>query len=229
MAERPDHGGAGRPATLLLRHYGIAAQIEPLASEEARTDEVQPGFGRTGAHMWGFQRNGIVPDLATLGKPMGNGFPIGAVVGRQEPMERFGQTARYSNTFAGNTVGIAAADAVLTVLQRDDIPGHAARMGARLCDGLRTLAVRHEMLRAVRHAGLFIGVDIGTADTPSRQRRRMALDVVNGMRDEGVLISTTGANEDTLKIRPPLVCQPEHADRFIETLGKVLGRVESER
>ncbi len=192
-------------------------------------DEVQPGFGRTGAHMWGFERHGIVPDLATLGKPMGNGFPIGAVVGRRDPMESFGQTARYSNTFAGNTVGIAAADAVLTVLQRDDIPGQVTRIGARLRDGIGALADRHEMLRAVRQAGLFIGVDIGTSDSPAQQRRRMALDVVNGMRDEGVLISTTGANEDTLKIRPPLVCQPDHVDRFIETLNRVLGRVSNER
>lgn len=192
-------------------------------------DEVQPGFGRTGSHMWGFQRHGIVPDLATLGKPMGNGFPIGAVVGRRDPMESFGQSARYSNTFAGNTVGIAAADAVLTVLKRDDIPGRALRMGARMCDGLGTLAHRHAMLREVRHAGLFIGVEIGTADTPAQQRRSLALDVVNSMREEGVLISTTGANEDTLKIRPPLVCQPDHVDRFIETLDKVLGRIESEQ
>ncbi|AWI85912.1 aspartate aminotransferase family protein (plasmid) [Alloyangia pacifica] len=192
-------------------------------------DEVQPGFGRTGSHMWGFQRHGIVPDLATLGKPMGNGFPIGAVVGRRDPMESFGQTARYSNTFAGSTVGIAAADAVLTVLKRDDIPGHAVRMGARMCDGLATLGERHAMLQEVRHAGLFIGVDIGTADTPAHRRRSMALDVVNSMRDEGVLISTTGANEDTLKVRPPLVCQPDHIDRFIETLDIVLGRVASEQ
>ncbi|WP_411970734.1 aminotransferase class III-fold pyridoxal phosphate-dependent enzyme [Mesorhizobium sp. BR-1-1-10] len=85
-------------------------------------DEVQPGFGRTGAHMWGFERHEIAPDLVTLGKPMGNGFPIGAVVGRRAPMEQFGATSRYSNTFAGNTVGIATADAVLTILQRDQIP-----------------------------------------------------------------------------------------------------------
>lgn len=85
-------------------------------------DEVQQGFGRTGAHMWGFERHGIVPDLVTLGKPMGNGFPIGAVAGRKAPMEQFGATARYSNTFAGNTVGIATTDAVLTILQRDQIP-----------------------------------------------------------------------------------------------------------
>ena len=186
------------------------------------SDEVQPGFGRTGAHMWGFERHGIVPDLATLGKPMGNGFPIGAVVGRRDPMESFGQTARYSNTFAGNTVGIATADAVLTILQRDGIPQHAHAMGERLREGLEKLAQRHETLAGIRNAGLFFGIDIGAAGTSEADRRRLALDVVNAMRDDGVLISTTGANEDTLKVRPPLVCQDEHADRFLEALDAAL-------
>ena len=103
---------------------GVAAVRE--AGGLVIADEVQPGFGRTGAHMWGFERHGIVPDLVTLGKPMGNGFPIGAVVGRRAPMEQFGATARYSNTFAGNTVGIATADAVLTILQRDQNPPERA-------------------------------------------------------------------------------------------------------
>lgn len=105
-------------------------------------DEVQPGFGRTGAHMWGFQHHGIVPDLVTLGKPMGNGFPIGAVVGRKAPMERFGVTARYYDTFAGNTIGIACADAVLTIIERDGILDHVQAMGARIHKGLEALATR---------------------------------------------------------------------------------------
>ncbi|GAA4226899.1 4-aminobutyrate aminotransferase-like enzyme [Sagittula marina] len=190
-------------------------------------DEVQPGFGRTGEHMWGFQRHGIVPDLATLGKPMGNGFPIGAVVGRRDPMESFGTTARYSNTFAGNTVGIATAEAVLTILQRDDIPGNALAMGQRLRQGLESLATSQEMIGEIRNAGLFCGVDIGRPDATPLQRRKAALDVVNAMRDDGVLISTTGANEDTLKIRPPLICAGDHVDRFLETLEGALKRVAS--
>ncbi|PZN92272.1 MAG: aspartate aminotransferase family protein, partial [Hyphomicrobiales bacterium] len=153
-------------------------------------DEVQPGFGRTGRHMWGFQRHGVAPDLATLGKPMGNGFPIGAVVGRHAAMDRFGGTARYSNTFAGTTVGIATADAVLRVLQRDRIPQNALAMGERLASGLEQLANQSNGIRAVRHAGLFFGIDIGLEGMPASGRRVMALNVVNTMRDEGVLIST---------------------------------------
>lgn len=188
-------------------------------------DEVQPGFGRTGVHMWGFEQHEIVPDLVTLGKPMGNGFPIGAVIGRRDPMERFGATARYSNTFAGNTVGIATANAVLTILQRDRIPQNALAMGQRIRTGLEEISKRHDAIRAVRNAGLFVGVDIGAEGAPAAGRRAMALDVVNTLRDDGVLISTTGANEDTLKVRPPLVCRAEHVDIFLASLERALVKV----
>lgn len=188
------------------------------------SDEVQPGFGRTGAHMWGFEQHGIVPDLVTLGKPMGNGFPIGAVVGRHGPMEQFGQTARYSNTFAGNTVGIATADAVLTILQRDRILDSVVRVSQHLRHGLEQVAREVPGIRAIRNAGLFFGVDIGREGSSPAQRRAMALDVVNAMRDDGVLISTTGENEDALKIRPPLICQTEHADMFLAAFRKALAR-----
>lgn len=188
-------------------------------------DEVQPGFGRTGSHMWGFERHGIVPDLVTLGKPMGNGFPIGAVVGRQQPMDMFGHTARYSNTFAGNTVGIATADAVLTVLQRDSILASVLNVSQRLRSGLEALAIQAPGIRAIRNAGLFFGVDIGLDGSSNSDRRAMALDVVNTMRDDGVLISTTGENENTLKVRPPLVCQNEHVDLFLAAIRSALDRV----
>lgn len=138
-------------------------------------DEVQPDFGRTGGHMWGFQRHGVAPDLATLGKPMGNGFPIGAVVGRHAAMERFGGTARYSNTLAGTTVGIATADAVLRVLQRDRIPQNALAMGERLASGLeqlplsRTASARCAM-PGLRQAGSTlarqVSVDVDLAHVP---------------------------------------------------------------
>nr|WP_295885291.1 aspartate aminotransferase family protein [uncultured Devosia sp.] len=188
-------------------------------------DEVQPGFGRTGAHMWGFERHGVVPDLVTLGKPMGNGFPIGAVVGRRAPMDKFGATARYSNTFAGNTVGIATADAVLTILQRDRIPRNVLAMGERLRAGLEDIARQHQALRAIRNAGLFFGIDMGLETTPPAQRRALAVDVVNAMREDGVLISTTGAHEDILKVRPPLVCQAEHVDLFLASMERAVAQV----
>ncbi|WP_019937102.1 aspartate aminotransferase family protein [Bordetella sp. FB-8] len=188
------------------------------------SDEVQPGFGRTGAHMWGFERHGVVPDLVTLGKPMGNGFPIGAVVGRKWAMDRFGATARYSNTFAGNTVGIAAADAVLTVLQRERVPQHALAVSEYMKAGLIELAGKSQGIRAIRNAGLFFGVDLGRPQDDCAKRRSITLNVVNLMREDGVLISSTGANEDTLKIRPPLVCTNDHVDQFLQAFKGVLGK-----
>lgn len=202
---------------------GVAAVRE--AGGLVIADEVQPGFGRTGTHMWGFERHGIVPDLVTLGKPMGNGFPIGAVVGRKAPMDRFGNTARYSNTFAGNTVGIATADAVLTILQRDGIPQNALAMGQRLRTGLEKLAKQQPFIHAIRNAGLFFGIDMGAEGTPAAGRRAMALNVVNAMRDDGVLISTTGANEDSLKVRPPLICEAQHVDLFLAAMERALIKV----
>ncbi|MBN9008087.1 MAG: aminotransferase class III-fold pyridoxal phosphate-dependent enzyme [Rhizobiales bacterium] len=186
------------------------------------SDEVQPGFGRTGEHMWGFERHGVIPDLVTLGKPMGNGFPIGAVVGRRQPMDRFGAAARYSNTFAGNTVGIAAAAAVMTILQRENILHNAVAMSGLIKSGLEALAAKSIGIRAIRNAGLFFGVDIGLPDDKAVRRRSMALNVVNIMRNERVLISTTGENEDSLKIRPPLICKEEHVAQFLKVIESAL-------
>jgi len=202
---------------------GVAAVRE--AGGLVISDEVQPGFGRTGDHLCGFERHGVVPDLVTLGKPMGNGFPIGAVVGRHAPMDRFGNTARYSNTFAGNTIGIVTADAVLTILQRDQIPQNAFAMGLRLRAGLEQLAQKQPGIRAIRNAGLFFGVDMGTEGMAPAARRAMALDVVNTLRDDGVLVSTTGANEDALKVRPPLICQAEHVNLFLAAVDRALVKV----
>ncbi len=185
-------------------------------------DEVQPGFGRTGAHFWGFERHGCVPDLVTLGKPMGNGFPIGAVVGRCGPVERFGVTARYSNTFAGNTVGIATADAVLTILQRDNILANVSAVSKDLRTGLEEIAGRTCGILGIRNAGLFFGIDIGLEESAPAECRAMALNLVNAMRNNGVLISTTGANEDVLKVRPPLVCQAEHVELFLRSFEDAL-------
>jgi len=206
---------------------GVAAVRE--AGGLLIADEVQPGFGRTGSHMWGFERHKVVPDLVTLGKPMGNGFPIGAVVGQREPLDRFGNTARYSNTFAGNTVGIATANAVLTILQRDRIQQNALAMGQRLRAGLEKIAQQQPGIRAIRNAGLFFGVDMGGKDMAPHAQRAFALDVVNTLRDDAVLVSTTGENEDALKVRPPLICEAEHVDLFLAAVERALAKVADAR
>ncbi|PTQ12118.1 aspartate aminotransferase family protein [Sphingomonas oleivorans] len=185
-------------------------------------DEVQPGFGRTGSHMWGFQRHDVVPDIVTLGKPMGNGQPIAGLLTRHDVVQEFGRNTRYFNTFAGNTVSCAAAVAVLDVIERDGVMENARKVGGYLREQVGALAVRHECLGDVRGAGLFVGAEIvADRETRAPDRARTAR-VVNAMRENGVLISACGANHNILKIRPPLIFTETNVDLFVDVLDKAL-------
>jgi 4-aminobutyrate aminotransferase-like enzyme len=180
-------------------------------------DEVQPGFGRLGSHLWGFERAGLEPDVVTLGKPMGNGHPVAAVVARPELTAAFAAQSRYFNTFGGNPVAIAAAQATLDVLRDERLPENAERVGRRLAEGIRALPHVAE----VRGAGLFLGVDLVGPD--GRPDEPFTLAVVEAMKQRRVLIATAGAGNTTLKIRPPLPFDDADADRLLEALAEVLG------
>lgn len=185
-------------------------------------DEVQAGFARTGSSMWGFQRHGLEPDIVTMGKPMGNGHPIAAMVARPEVLERFGREARYFNTFGGNPVSAAAAMATLSVIEDEGLQANAASTGQYLRAGFRQLAERHELIGDVRGDGLFIGVELVTdraAKTPAKQATHR---FVNRMRDEHVLLSATGLHGNVLKLRPQLPFGREHADILLAAADKVL-------
>jgi 4-aminobutyrate aminotransferase-like enzyme len=188
-------------------------------------DEVQPGLGRTGEGWWGFERMGIVPDVVTLGKPLGNGYPIGAVVTRREIAEAFFATGRYFNTFAGNPVASAAGLAVLDVIESEGLQDNARRIGARIRDGLGELARRHEIIGEVRGAGLLLGVEL-VADRATRAPAgKETRHVINEMCRRGVLVGLTGPNRlarNILKIRPPLVAGDADVDRLLATLDGVL-------
>ena len=183
-------------------------------------DEVQPGFGRTGAAMWGFVRHGLVPDMVSLGKPMGNGYPVAGLVMRPEVVADFGAKARYFNTFGGNAVAAATASAVLDVIEGEGLMSNAARTGAIFRDGLEGLARRYACLGVVRGAGLFLAVDV--VDTNGNPDRAGAARIVNRLREARVLISATGKAGHVLKIRPPLVFGAEHVDIFLDRLDGVL-------
>jgi 4-aminobutyrate aminotransferase-like enzyme len=187
-------------------------------------DEVQPGFGRTGEAMWGYQRHGLVPDMVTLGKPMGNGYPVAAVVMRPEVLAEFGARARYFNTFGGNAVAAATAGAVLDVIEAEGLIENARVVGGHLRAGLDDLAARHESLGPIRSAGLFVGAEIVTGDDPLAADATFAATVVNRLREARVLISATGPRANVLKIRPPLVFSKENADLFLDRLDKALVR-----
>ncbi len=180
-------------------------------------DEVQPGFARTGEAMWGFQRHGIVPDLVVMGKPMGNGMPIGGVAVRPEVVEEFGRQIRYFNTFGGNSVCVAAAAAVLDVIEAEGLLDHARTVGRYLLDTLTAVAATTPRIAAVRGAGLYAGVDFilpGTTEPDGDT----AIRVVNALRERHVLISATGPHGSTLKIRPPLPFAAEHVDQLADQL-----------
>jgi 4-aminobutyrate aminotransferase-like enzyme len=177
-------------------------------------DEVQAGHGRSGEHLWMFASYGISPDLVTLGKPMGNGYPVAAVVARGEIVDRFAAQTRVFSTFGGNPVAARAALAVLDVLEDERLVENAARVGARLRGALEELRGRSS-ITAVRGRGLLIGVELRDATSAER--------VVNALRDGGILIGRTGRGGNVLKIRPPLVFRDEHADILVEALGRALG------
>ncbi|MCW5761441.1 MAG: aminotransferase class III-fold pyridoxal phosphate-dependent enzyme, partial [Phenylobacterium sp.] len=186
-------------------------------------DEVQAGFGRVGPQMWGFARHGLVPDIVTMGKPMGNGHPVAGLVVRHEHAAAFGAAVRYFNTFGGNPVSCAAAMAVLKVIQGERLAENSGVVGDRLRAGLDALRQRHSRVGEVRGAGLFIGVDL---ERPSGEPApEAATAVVNHMRDAGVLISATGPGGNILKIRPPLVFKPEHADILLGALSEALDAI----
>lgn len=190
-------------------------------------DEVQPGFGRTGEHMWGFQRHGVIPDIVTLGKPMGNGQPIAGLLATADALEEFGRHSRYFNTFGGNTVSCAAALAVLKTIEQDGLVQNAARVGNVLRDGIADLASRHEGIGDVRGAGLFVGVELVSDRNTRMPDRWLTSQVVNRMRDKGVLLSACALGHNVLKIRPPLVLTADQAGVVIEALDAALTEARS--
>jgi 4-aminobutyrate aminotransferase-like enzyme len=184
-------------------------------------DEVQSGFGRLGSHMWGYQKLGVVPDIVTLGKPMGNGHPLAGVIARRELVERFTERNMYFNTFAGNPVSAAVGMAVLDVLEGERLMDNAVRVGQYTLDRIGRLADKHPLIGDVRGAGLFFAVDLVRDRKTKAPAAEEAKRLVNMMRDRGVLISRIGPSDNILKIRPPMPFSTENADFLVDTLDGV--------
>lgn len=188
-------------------------------------DEVQPGFARTGDAFWGFARHGVVPDLVTTGKPMGNGVPVSAMAARSEVLAAFAGSIPYFNTFGGNPVSIAAAQAVLAVIEEERLQERAAATGARFLAELRALTADHPLIGDVRGAGLYVGVDVVTDRVTMAPSSSVALDLVEGLRDRRVLTSVCGAGGNVLKLRPPLVFSDDDVDWFCSAFAEALDDV----
>ncbi|QCK87762.1 aminotransferase class III-fold pyridoxal phosphate-dependent enzyme [Phreatobacter aquaticus] len=192
-------------------------------------DEVQPGFGRTGEGMWGFARHGLVPDMVTMGKPMGNGHPVAGMAARPDILESFGRTTRYFNTFGGNPVSCAVGMAVLDVIESENLIANAKAVGRHMLEGLRMLAERHELIGDVRGTGLFIGVELVTDRLTRAPATDATSNLVNGLREKRILISAAGPHANVLKIRPPLVFSRDNADLFLTAMDDVLGAIAHRR
>jgi 4-aminobutyrate aminotransferase-like enzyme len=199
--------------------------LKRLLEEEGAllvADEVQCGFGRSGSNLWSFRASGITPDFVTLGKPMGNGHPVAAVVTRREIAERFAHKGDMFSTFGGNPVACRAALTVLDIIESEGLVSRALDVGSHLRKGLGGLKSRHPAIGDVRGVGLLVGVEMVNDPETRESDSRMASSIMNGMRERGVLIGSTGPAGNVLKIRPPLVLTHEEADAIVAGLDACL-------
>ena len=191
------------------------------------SDEVQVGFGRLGTDFWGFQQGGVVPDIVTMGKPMGNGQPIAAVVTTREIADAFDQGMKYFNTFGGNPVSCAIADAVLDEIEDRGLQEHALRTGGRFLAHLQSLMDSHDRIGDVRGEGLYLGVEFVRDRATKEPNAALTSAVCERMRERGVIVYPNGVHGNCLKIKPPMTFSDADAARFVETLDIVLQQLPS--
>ncbi|MHB8509099.1 MAG: aminotransferase class III-fold pyridoxal phosphate-dependent enzyme [Candidatus Dormibacteria bacterium] len=230
---------AGRPPAALLAEslMGSGGQIvyppgylrEVFASVRDAgglciSDEVQVGFGRLGTdHFWGFEFHDVVPDIVTMGKPIGNGYPMAAVATTREIAEAFDTGMRYFNTFGGNPVACAVGMAVLDVIEDEGLQERAARVGAEFQAELARLTARHEIIGDIRGQGMYLGIELVSDRVTRTPAKQEAYLISERMKDEGVIVYPNGVLDNVLKIKPPLVFGSEHVELFTSTLDRILG------
>ena len=193
-------------------------------------DEVQVGFGRVGTHMWAFQTYGedLVPDIVTLGKPMGNGHPIAAVITTPEIAASFGATGvEYFNTYGGNPVSCAVGNAVLDVIEKENLMQHAVTVGQLLLEGAKKLGEKYDIVGDVRGRGMFVGIDL-VKDRKTREPHTAAAQhVLTRFKEEHILLQSDGPHNNVLKFKSPLAFSQDNAATFLQTLDKVLAEISS--
>ena len=215
--------GCGGQMPLPADYLKLAYAMVREAGGVCVADEVQTGFGRVGSHFWSFELSGVVPDIVTMGKPMGNGHPIGAVVTRPEIAVAFNSGMEYFNTFGGNPVSCAIGLEVLRVIEDEDLQRNALETGAYWLECLNALKAEFRIIGQVRGAGLFLGIDL-VRDLETREPAGWeAAYIAERMKGRGVLVSTEGPGHNVLKLKPPLIFRREHVDLFVEVLAGVLG------
>ena len=190
-------------------------------------DEVQTGFGRTGNALWAFERQGVVPDIVVLGKPMGNGHPMGAVVCRRDIAEKFANGMEFFATFGGNPVSCAMGQAVLEVIRKDQLQAHALAVGNALLEGLTQLKERHGLIGDVRGTGLFAGIELVLDRNTREPAPEQAKALVNRLRHRGILTGTDGPFNNVVKLKPPMVVSRDDMGFFLRALDQELAQLNS--
>jgi 4-aminobutyrate aminotransferase-like enzyme len=188
-------------------------------------DEVQAGLARSGKHMWAFQRHDVVPDLVTLGKPLGGGHPLAGLVAQPRHLDAFGRATRYFNTFGGNPVSAIVGSTVLDVIRQEQLMANADRVGEMLTAGLRDIASRHPLIGDVRGSGLFVAIDLVEEPRTKGPATSQAARLMNLLRENGVLVGLCGPALNCLKIRPPLCLTSSQATRVLEGVDSCLVRL----
>lgn len=185
-------------------------------------DEVQVGFGRVGSHFWAFETQQVVPDIVVMGKPIGNGHPMAAVVTTREIADSFANGMEFFATFGGNPVACAIGQAVLDVIRDEGLQERAARLGKRMLEGLRALQSKHELIGEVRGLGLFVGIEFVRDHDSLEPAKEEATEFVNRMKSRGILLSTDGPFGNVIKIKPPMVLDEGDIDMFVRSCDAVL-------
>ena len=221
--------GCGGQVVLADGYLAAAFAHARAAGAVCIADEVQVGFGRVGNAMWGFEEQGVVPDIVTLGKPIGNGHPLGAVVTTTELAARFANGMEWFSTFGGNPVACAAGMAVLDVIEGEGLQARALDTGTYLLQRLDELATRHSSIGDIRGRGLYLGVDLVDDRATKAPATALAADIANALRERGVLISTDGPHDNVLKIKPPIVFTRDDADVLCAELDAALSHFEVRR
>ncbi len=217
--------GVGGQIPLPENYLKTVYQYVRAAGGVCIADEVQVGFGRIGDHFWGFELQNVVPDIVVLGKPIGNGHPLAAVIVTEEIAEAFNNGLEYFNTFGGNPVSMTTGLAVLDVIQEEEMQKHALETGNYLMDGLKVLMAKYPIISDVRGHGLFIGAEM-VKDRITMEPAIPEIDiVVEKLKAKGYLLSTDGPLHNVLKIKPPMPFNKQNADELVELLDVALSEL----
>ena len=187
-------------------------------------DEVQIGFGRMGTDFWGFETCGVIPDIVTLGKSIGNGHPLSAVVTTKEIADQFNNGMEYFNSYGGNPVSCAIGEAVLNVIEDEGLQENAEIVGSYLIEELFKLQSKYTFIGQIRGQGLFIGIELISNTDTLKPNKTLAAKIVNQMKDAGILISIDGPDHNVLKIKPPMVFNLENANELVINLKTIFDK-----